>query len=87
MGLGEAVPALGQGLVLGSLGAAAVLLVPPERWRLAGLGHCCPLLERTSRNSSRPSPVFFSFLVDVEAVPLEPFSEIVLSLFSANAIE
>lgn len=30
--------------------------------RLAGLGHCCPLLERGSRNSSRPSPDSFLLL-------------------------
>lgn len=46
--------------------------MPPE---LAGLGHCCPLLERGSRNSSRSGPAFFSFVVDVEAVPLEPFQK------------
>lgn len=87
--LGETVPALGQGLVLGSPGAAAVLLVPPDRWETCWARSLLPSLgERIEKQFQvKSSFFFFSFVVDVEAAPLEPFSEIVLLLFSANAVE
>lgn len=77
--LGEAVSALGQGW------SWAPLELPLSAGRLAGLGHCCPLSDRGEKQFQFESS-FFPFVVDVEAVPSEPFSEIVLLLFSTDAI-
>lgn len=85
--LGETVPALGQGLVLGSPGAAAVLLVPPERWETCWARSLLPSLGERIEKQFLVKSSFFYFVVDVEAVPSEPFSEIVLLLFSADVIE
>lgn len=85
--LGETVPAPGQGPALGSPGAAAVLLVPPEHWEACWARSLLPSLGERIEKQFQVKSSFFSFVVDVEAVALEPFSEIVLLLFSADAIE
>lgn len=61
MSLGETVPALG--LVLGSPGAAAVLLLPPERWETCWAWSLLPSLgERIEKQFQAKSRFFFLLL-------------------------
>lgn len=62
-------------MVLGSPGAAAVLLVPPERWQACWARSLLPSLGERIEEQFQVKSSFFSFVVDVEAVALEPFQK------------
>lgn len=64
-----------------------MLLVPPERWETRWARSLLPSLGERIEEQFQVKSRFFSFVVDVEAAPLEPFSEIVLLLFSADVID